>query len=57
MIIRLLRLYRSEKGIWRYEIERDGKIYWSSLRTRDKRKAVEYYERYKESLERGQQNG
>jgi hypothetical protein len=42
---RLLRLYRSDKGIWRYEIERDGEVRWSSLRTRSERVARAKYER------------
>lgn len=42
--MKMLRLYRSEKGIWRYDIERNGEVRWASLRTRDKRKAREKYE-------------
>jgi hypothetical protein len=45
MTIRLLRLFRSEKGIWRYEIERNGEVRWSSLRTRDEKKARAHYDK------------
>lgn len=38
-LARLLRLYRSEKGIWRYEIERNGELRWVSLHTKDEHKA------------------
>jgi hypothetical protein len=41
---RLVRLYLSEKGIWCYEFERDGKIRWSSLCTRDEGEARKIYE-------------
>ena len=45
---RLVRLYQSERGIWRYEIERGGgKVRWASLHTRDEAKARRMYERMK----------
>jgi hypothetical protein len=40
-----VRLYRSEKGIWHYEVERDGALYWSSLHTRSEQVARAKYER------------
>lgn len=43
--MRLVRLYQSEKGIWRYDIERHGIVHWSSLHTRDEAKARAAYER------------
>ena len=42
---KLTRLYRSEKGIWRYEIERDGRLYYASLHTRDEAHARGMYAR------------
>lgn len=39
-MMRLVSLYRSDKGIWRYEAERDGKLYWSSLGTRNETAAI-----------------
>ena len=48
---KLLRLYQSERGIWHYEIERWGKVYWSSLHTRDEVKARGMYERIKKTLD------
>ena len=48
---RLVRLFRSERGIWRYEIEKRGKIYWASLNTRDEVKARTWYERMKQTIE------
>jgi hypothetical protein len=50
-MIRLLRLYRSDKGIWRYEIERDGQVRWSSLRTRNESVARRKFERMKKAFE------
>ncbi len=47
---RLLRLYQSEKGIWHYEIERDGIVKWSSLGTRDERVARRKYESLKSAF-------
>jgi hypothetical protein len=49
---RLLRLYRSDKGVWRYDLERDGVVRYSSLRTRDERKARADYERIKACFDR-----
>ncbi len=45
--MKMLRLYQSDKGIWRYEVERYGKVSWSSLHTRDERVARATYERIK----------
>ncbi len=42
--IRLVRLYPSPKGIWRYEIERGGVIHWSSLHTRNEGEARRKYD-------------
>jgi hypothetical protein len=50
-MIRMVRLYRSDKGIWRYEIERDGQIRWSSLRTKNERIARQRFEKMKRDLE------
>ena len=44
MSFRVLRLYCSRRGIWRYEFERDGKVYWSSLHTRSESNARARYE-------------
>jgi hypothetical protein len=48
--MKFLRLYQSDKGIWRYEIERNGKVYWTSLRTRSRTKAERDYRRMKQWL-------
>lgn len=48
--MRLLRLYRSDKGVWRYDLNRDGKVYWSSLRTRDEAKARMLYAKMQEAI-------
>ena len=45
-----LRLYQSENGIWRYDIERNGKVYYASLHTRDEAKARAVYERMEKTL-------
>ena len=47
---KLRRLYQADNGIWRYEIERTGKVYWSSLHTRDEAKARGVYERMAKTL-------
>ena len=47
---KLIRLYQADNGIWRYEIERTGKVYWSSLHTRDEAKARGVYERMAKTL-------
>ena len=47
---KLIRLFQADNGIWRYEIERWGKVYWSSLRTRDEAKARDVYERIAKTL-------
>jgi hypothetical protein len=49
-MIKLIRLYRSDKGIWRFEMERDGTLYWASLLTRDEAKARAKYERMERIL-------
>jgi len=48
---RLKRLYRSDKGIWRYDIERNGKVYYASLHTRDEGKARSVYNRMAKTLD------
>jgi hypothetical protein len=48
--IRLVRLYLSEKGIWHYDIERNGIVKWSSLGTRDEGEARRKYESLQERL-------
>lgn len=46
---RLVRLYRSLKGTWRYEIERDdGQLHWGSLHTKNEVRARERYRRLEE---------
>lgn len=47
---KLIRLYRSDKGIWRYEIERSGNLYHASLHTRDEAKARAVYDRMYRTL-------
>ena len=47
---KLIRLFRGDNGIWRYEIERTGKVYWSSLHTRDEARARGVYERIERTL-------
>ena len=47
---KLRRLYQADNGIWRYEIERTGKVYWSSLHTRDEAQARGVYERMAKML-------
>ena len=54
--MRYLRIYQSDKGIWHYEIERNGKITWSSLRTRDEGEARRKFARMVESLKLAQKN-
>lgn len=49
---RVLRLYRTDKGIWHYEIERDGRVYWSSLHTKKEILARARFERIKAAYER-----
>jgi hypothetical protein len=39
-MMRLVRVYQSDKGIWHYEFERNGKVYWASLRTRNATAAI-----------------
>ena len=45
---RLIRLFQSAKGVWRYEFARDGEVRWSSLRTRDEHKARKMYDAMRE---------
>ena len=47
---KLIRLYQGANGIWRYEIERRGKVYWSSLHTRNEAHARGVYERMARTL-------
>ena len=47
---KLIRLFRGENGIWRYEIERTGKVRWSSLHTRDEAQARAMYDRIAKTL-------
>ena len=47
---RPLRLYQSDRGIWRYDIERNGKVYYASLHTRDEARARAFYERMEKTL-------
>jgi hypothetical protein len=47
-----LRIYQGENGIWRYEIERFGKVRWSSLHTRDESKARAVWDRMVAALAR-----
>lgn len=50
-MIKPVRIYRNRiNGIWRIEFERDGKLYWSSLRTRDEVKARRKWEEYVKSV-------
>lgn len=49
-MIRFIRIYKAENGIWRIDIERDGVVRWSSLRTRDEGEAKWMAQRYCESL-------
>ena len=51
-MIQVLRLYQSPRGIWHYEFERDGKLYWASLHTRSERIAQASYKRIKAKLEK-----
>jgi hypothetical protein len=51
MMIRAVRLYCSRKGIWHYVVERDGKLSWSSLKTRDEKKARQRFEEIKARFE------
>jgi nitric oxide synthase oxygenase domain/subunit len=48
-------MFRSDRGIWRYEVERNGRLYWSSLHTRDEKKARTKYERMKAAYEAAEQ--
>jgi hypothetical protein len=45
--LRAVRLYQSDRGVWRVEIERDGVTKWSSLRTRNEKKAQAEFARIK----------
>lgn len=49
-----MRLYKSPGGMWHYETERDGKLYWSSLHTRNEDMAKIAYERIKAMLEKSE---
>ena len=53
---RLVRLFRSERGIWRYEAERDGELRWASLHTRNEATARRMYERMKANVEEWSKN-
>ncbi len=48
--IRMMRLYRSETGIWHYETERDGRMRWASLHTRDENKARRKYDNLRAAI-------
>lgn len=46
---RPVRIYQSDRGIWRIEFEReDGSRRWSTLGTRDKAKAKAEFEKFKD---------
>ena len=47
-MIKLVRLFRAANGMWHYEIDRDGRLYWSSLGTRDEAKARARYQHMQE---------
>jgi len=46
MSSKLVRMYRHTNGIWRGEIDRDGKLYWFSLDTRNEAVARRKWESY-----------
>lgn len=49
------RIYKSERGWWHCEVERDGVISYFSLRTKDEYIAAAKAEKYKRSLARIEQ--
>ena len=49
--MKFLRVYQSDSGFWHYDVERDGVVRWSSLNTKDERKARAAYERLKANLD------
>lgn len=49
---KFVRIYKSDRGIWRCEIERDGVLCWYSLRTKDDAEARRKAERQKALYER-----
>jgi hypothetical protein len=44
--MKVLRIFKSDRGIWQIEFERNGKVVWSSLRTRDEAEANRKRQRY-----------
>ena len=53
---RIVRLYQSDRGIWRYEVERDGELRWASLHTRDETKARRMFDRMRADIEEWSKN-
>jgi hypothetical protein len=51
-LIKPVRLYKHTNGIWRAAYERDGRLYYFSLRTRDEKTAQRKWIRYIELVER-----
>jgi hypothetical protein len=55
-MIKPIRMYRHTNGIWRGEYERDGRLYYFSLRTRDEAEAQRKWDRYVELVTRWKGN-
>ena len=53
---RIVRLYQSDRGVWRYEAERDGELRWASLHTRDEAKARRMFDRMRADIEEWSKN-
>lgn len=50
--LKYIRIYKSERGVWHCEIERDGVLRWHSLHTKDEAEAKRKADRYKATDER-----
>ena len=53
---RIVRLYQSDRGVWRYEAERDGELRWASLHTSDEAKARRMFDRMRADIEEWSKN-
>ena len=48
--IKPVRIYRSSRGIWQAEIERDGRLAYFSLHTRSELEARERWQKYVQEI-------
>lgn len=54
-VTKFVRIYKTEAGWWHCEIERDGILRHSSLRTKDEREANRKAEQWKRDIAHAQQ--